>query len=224
MLGRSASGRDPGIWSTSTGAERSMQVPNPDHGTARGLTSLVLPTYNAAAHIERTWHEIRGFLRRAPGDWEILFVCDGCSDGTADRLAELIRPEADRVRVLSHRPNRGKGYTVRQGLRAARGRWRVFTDVDLAYGFDDILRLAGKLQDGADVAIASRCHPESRLLLPPRLQGYAYRRHLQSLIFSALVRLLLPIRHRDTQAGLKGLSGRAADVVLPQLRSRGFEF
>jgi hypothetical protein len=201
-----------------------MQVPNPDHGTARGLTSLVLPAYNAAAHIERTWHEIRSFLRWAPGTWEVLFVCDGCSDGTADRLAALTLPEADRVRVLSYRPNRGKGYAVRQGLRAAHGRWRVFTDVDLAYGFDDILRLAGRLQDGADVAIASRFHPESRLLVPPKLQGYAYRRHLQSLIFSALVRLLLPIRHRDTQAGLKGLSARAADLVLPHLRSRGFEF
>jgi hypothetical protein len=100
----------------------------------------------------------------------------------------------------------------------------VFTDVDLAYGFDDILRLAGKLRAGADVAIASRYHPESRLLLPPRLQGYAYRRHLQSLVFSALVRLLLPVRQRDTQAGLKGLSARAAETVLPHLRCRGFEF
>src|SRR5262249_57442237 len=124
----------------------------------------------------------------------------------AERWGALPRPDSDRVGVLSYQPNRGKGYAVRQGLRAARGRWRVFTDVDLAYGFDDILRVAGRLQDGADVAIASRFHPESRLLLPPRLQGYAYRRHLQSLIFSALVRLLLPGRHRHTQAGPQGPS------------------
>ena len=46
---------------------------------------------------------------------------------------------------------------------------------------------------GAEVAIASRHHPDSRLLLPPRLQGYFYRRHLQSLVFSRLVRWLLPL-------------------------------
>jgi dolichyl-phosphate beta-glucosyltransferase len=201
-----------------------MQAPTPDGGTARGLTSLVLPAYNAAAQVERTWHELRSFLRRAPGTWEVLFVCDGCSDGTANLLTELTRNETARVRVLSYHPNRGKGYAVRQGLRAACGQWRVFTDVDLAYGFEDILRLAGKLRDGSEVAIASRTHPESRLLLPPRLQGYAYRRHLQSLVFSTLVRLLLPIRQCDTQAGLKGLSARAARLVLPHLRSRGFEF
>src|SRR5262249_47529427 len=206
LWGPLSAAQTPGVGSMSTGAERRMQVPNPDAGTERGLTSLVLPAYNAAAHLERTWHELRGFLRRAPGDWEVVFVCDGCRAGPSDRLAALPRSASERVRVLSHRPNRGKGYAVRQGLRAARGEWRLFTDVDLAYGFDDILRLAGRLQGGADVAIASRFHPESRLLLPPRLQGYAYRRHLQSLIFSALVRLLLPGRHRHTQAGPQGPS------------------
>jgi glycosyltransferase involved in cell wall biosynthesis len=201
-----------------------MQVPSPDSGTTRALTSLILPAYNAGARVERTWHELVAFLRSAPGAWEVLFVCDGCTDGTAERLAELTRAEAYRVRVLSHHPNRGKGHAVRQGLRAARGQWRVFTDVDLAYGFDDILRLAQTLQRGADVAIASRDHPQSRVMLPPRLQGYAYRRYLQSLVFSVLVRWLLPVTQRDTQAGLKGLSARAADMVLPHLQCPGFEF
>jgi hypothetical protein len=96
--------------------------------------------------------------------------------------------------------------------------------VDLAYGFDDILRVAAALRGGADVAIASRVHPQSRLVLPPWLQGYAYRRHLQSLVFSAMVRLVLPVRQHDTQAGLKGLSAQAAARVLPHLRSNGFAF
>src|SRR5439155_13537527 len=51
-----------------------------------------------------------------------------------------------------------------------------------------------------------------------------YRRHLQSLAFSALVRWLLPLNMRDTQAGLKGLSARAARLVLPQLHCDGFGF
>ncbi|HYT92864.1 MAG TPA: glycosyltransferase [Gemmataceae bacterium] len=201
-----------------------MQVPNPESGTTKQLTSLILPAYNAEARVERTWHELKSFLRSAPGHWEVLFICDGCTDGTPDRLAELTRSEAHRVRILCHQPNRGKGHAVRQGLLAARGAWRVFTDIDLAYGFDDILRLVQTLQGGADVAIASRYHPQSRVTLPPRLQGYAYRRYLQSLVFSVLVRLLLPVAQKDTQAGLKGLSARAADVVLPHLRCCGFEF
>jgi len=188
------------------------------------LISLVFPTYNPGPILERTWREALRFLQDAPGSWEILFVCDGCTDGTPARLGDWARNQSDRIRVLSHAPNRGKGYAVRRGLEAARGDWRLFTDVDLAYGFEDVLRVAGALQAGAPVAIASRAHPESRMLLRTRLQGYVYRRHLQSLAFAALVRCLLPLKYRDTQAGLKGLSAAAAHAILPHLTCDGFGF
>jgi dolichyl-phosphate beta-glucosyltransferase len=193
-------------------------------GHEGAVTSLVFPTYNPGPMLERTWRELMRFLQRAPGSWEVLFVCDGCTDGTPARLATLARAEAERIRVLTHAPNRGKGYAVRRGLEAARGEWRLFTDVDLAYGFDDVLRVAEALQAGAPVAIASRSHPESQMLLPTRLQGYAYRRYVQSLAFSALVRWLLPLKYRDTQAGLKGLCAAAAGKILPCLMCDGFGF
>jgi dolichyl-phosphate beta-glucosyltransferase len=201
-----------------------MHARGVERGKDGALVSLVFPAYNPGAFLERTWGEVRHFLRQAPGNWEILFVCDGCTDGSAERLEVFARAEAERVRVLRYAPNRGKGYAVRHGLLAARGQWRVFTDVDLAYGFDDVLRLVEALRAGAEVAIASRLHPHSRLFVPPGLLGYAFRRQLQSLAFSALVRRLLPIPQRDTQAGLKGLSARAARLLLPRLRCDGFEF
>lgn len=201
-----------------------MHARNPERGRDGPLISLVFPTYNPSAFLDRTWNQVRQFLRAAPGNWEILFVCDGCSDGSPARLQELARHESGQVRVLAYSPNRGKGYAVRQGLLAAQGHWRLFTDVDLAYGFDDIERVADTLRSGADVAIASRLHPESRLSMPPGLLGYAFRRYLQSVAFSTLVRCLLPITQRDTQAGLKGMSAEAARLILPLLRSNGFEF
>ncbi len=201
-----------------------MEARKLEPGRKGAVTSLVFPAYNPGSILERTWRELVEFLKRAPGEWEVLFVCDGCTDGTPARLAELARAESGRVRILSYTPNHGKGYAVRRGLEAARGQWRLFTDVDLAYGFEDVLRVAQALQAGAAVAIASRAHAESLMVLPTRLQGYAYRRHLQSLAFSALVRVLLPLRQRDTQAGLKGLSAAAAQIVLPGLSCDGFGF
>jgi dolichyl-phosphate beta-glucosyltransferase len=100
----------------------------------------------------------------------------------------------------------------------------MFTDFDLAYGFDDIVRMARLLQGGAEVAVASRWHTDSQILLPVRLQGYAYTRYLQSLLFSGLVRMLLPIELRDTQAGLKGFSAAAVQQLVPRLTCDGFEF
>jgi dolichyl-phosphate beta-glucosyltransferase len=196
-----------------------------------GLASLIFPTYNPGLLMQRTWGELVGFLESARGAWEVVFVCDGCTDGTPNRLADWLgsarnSPAMSKstIRVLSYAPNRGKGYALRAGLAAAQGAWRIFTDVDLAYSFEDITRVANTLRAGADVAIASRTHRDSRIVAPVHLQGYVYRRHLQSLIFSTMVRLLLPVRQSDTQAGLKGLSARAAELLVPRLHCNGFEF
>lgn len=195
-----------------------------DRGREAALTSLIFPTYNPGPLIERTWEAVEQFRRQGGVHWEVLFVCDGCTDGTSERLVELTTGAGSGIRIVSYSPNRGKGHAVRVGLAAARGAWRVFTDVDLAYRFEDIVAVADALRRGSDVAIASRAHPESQIIAPVRLQGYVYRRHLQSLAFSTMVRWLLPLTQRDTQAGLKGLSARAARLVLPHLRSNGFEF
>lgn len=189
------------------------------------MTSLVFPAYNPGPGVERTWAAVRDFLRSRPDPWDVLFVCDGCTDGTDERLADLAAAAGDpRIRVLSYRPNRGKGYAVRTGLLAARGRYRVFTDVDLAYGLDDVARVAGALRAGAAVAIASRDHPDSLVQVPARHLGYAYRRRVQSRVFGAAARLLLPLDQRDTQAGLKGLTAAAAERLLPELTCNGFGF
>lgn len=192
--------------------------------TPDGLTSLVFPTYNPGPRLERTWDELRLFLAERPERWEVLFVSDGCDDGSDRRLGEWIAAGPACVRMLRHSPNRGKGHAVRHGLLAARGDWRLFADVDLAYGFADVLRLARTLWSGAEVAVASRAHADSRLVLPSHLQGYAYRRHLQSRLFASLARLLLPLTQSDPQAGLKGLSAAAAELLLPRLRCDGFGF
>ena len=190
------------------------------------MTSLVLPAYNPGpAVLDRTCAAVRDFLRARPDPWEVVFVLDGCTDGSEAHLTGLLAAAADpRLRLVSYTPNRGKGYAVRTGLLAARGDWRVFTDIDLAYQFGEVARVADELRAGADVAIASREHPESTIQLPPRYLGYATRRRLQSHLFGALARRLLPVPYRDTQAGLKGLTGQAAAEVLPNLTCDGFGF
>jgi dolichyl-phosphate beta-glucosyltransferase len=201
-----------------------MQVRQVTGGSPAPQISLVFPAFNPGPAIDQTWSRVQAFRQWAAADWEFVFVCDGCTDGTPKRLQALTADARDWVRVLSYEQNQGKGHAVRLGLQAARGKWRIFTDVDLAYSFDDVLRIARTLQQGAEVAIASRVHADSRVLLPPHLLGYLYRRRLQSMVFSSLVRWILPLRAGDTQAGLKGISARAAELILPRLRCTGFEF
>ncbi len=191
------------------------------------VISLVLPAFNPGPAIEQTWLAVRQFLAarsQQSEKWEVLFVLDGCTDGTPDRLAGLKNEDDPRIRILSYPTNRGKGYAVRSGLLAARGSIRIFTDVDLAYPFEDILRIAAAIEAGAAVAIGSRAHPDSRVQLPAEILGYAFRRVLQGRLFGAIARLLLPIELHDTQAGLKGMTASVAESLLPHLVCDGFGF
>lgn len=186
------------------------------------MFSLVLPAYNPGPTIVSTWHALADFLDGQPDPWEVVIVLDGCTDDTTSQLNRL--PPDDRIRVVSYPINRGKGYAVRTGLLAARGEYRIFTDIDLAYGFDDILRIADMLRQGAVAAIASRTHPDSELVVPPHLLGYAHRRQLQSAIFGWLARRVLPIRQVDSQAGLKGFTAEIIHHLLPRTTCDGFGF
>src|SRR6266571_1221235 len=109
-------------------------------------------------------------------------------------------------------------------MRPARGAYRVFTDADLAYPVDEIGKIARELDRGCDVAIACRVLPESRYLMSPSFFHYLYTRHVMSRLFNGVVRLTLLPGILDTQAGLKGFTARAAEVIFPRLTIPGFGF
>ena len=185
--------------------------------------SLILPLYNPGQRLQQTLSELTDFVASESNRWELVFVCDGCTDGSSEHLKEWSNGRTD-VQVLSYSPNRGKGYAVRQGLLAATAHYRIFTDIDLAYPFGDIRRVAWKLRAGHEVVIGSRTHPDSVLEMSPTAVGYAYRRAVQSQMFARLVRSMLPLTQRDTQAGLKGFSERAVEFIAPHLQCNGFGF
>lgn len=189
------------------------------------MISLVLPAFNPGPDLARSVRAVRQFVRSQPTAWEALFVLDGCTDGSNETLDRLLEADPEpRLRHIGYSQNRGKGYAVRTGLLAARGRYRLFTDIDLAYPFADVLRMADTLRDGADVAIADRDHRDSIVQLPPRLLGYAARRRVQSRLFGAVARTILGIPHTDTQAGLKGMTATVAETLVPDLTCDGFGF
>lgn len=185
--------------------------------------SLILPAYNPGDILRTTWVQIESFAAKHP-EWEIIFVCDGCTDGTTETLTNLTQQTKLNIRMISYQPNRGKGFAVRLGMLRARAPYRIFTDVDLAYRMEEVLAVAEQLESGQHVVIASRAHRESEIRYSPDMAGYMRRRKLQSFVFSNLARTLIGVQNRDPQAGLKGLSAQAAETILPRLRCRGFGF
>jgi dolichyl-phosphate beta-glucosyltransferase len=185
--------------------------------------SLVVPVYNGADRLPASLQELRAFLRSQSYIWELILV-DDCSNAETRAILERFAAENPEVRLIRNEENRGKGNAVTRGMRAAVGTFRVFTDADLAYPATEVGKILAELESGADVAIACRVLAESRYLMSPSFFSYLYTRHVMSRVFNAIVRWTLIPRVLDTQAGLKGFTAHAAEIVFPRITIPRFGF
>ena len=116
--------------------------------TAPVLLSIVIPAYNEGRRIGKAIRRVVDYLAAQPYRSELILVDDGSTDETVDAgvaVWEKLAGQADGVelRVLRNDRNRGKGYSVRQGMLMARGEWILFTDADLSSPIDQLDRLFG---------------------------------------------------------------------------------
>lgn len=188
--------------------------------------SIVVPVFNAEHIIGGTVAELVGWLAHSGPDAELVVVDDGSSDGSAGEVQRAFSASSTLVakRLFTNRENRGKGHALRRGLALARGARRVFIDADLAYPIANIEPVLAALDSGADLAIASRVQEGSRYVMSPEYFRHIFFRHSIGRLFNAITRFAVLDEIRDTQAGLKALTARAADSMLPRLRLDGFSF
>ena len=169
--------------------------------------SIVIPAYNEGARLASTLERVLGYVQEQGWDAEVIVV----NDGSHDETAQLVRRRGEThpaLRLLENPGNRGKGYSVRHGMLAARGEILLFTDADLSSPIEEATKLFAAIRSGADMAIGSRW-------LRPELQRarQSLARQLYGRIFNLLLRILLGLRFKDTQCGFKAFNRRAAQVL-----------
>ena len=190
--------------------------------------ALILPVYNGAHVLPETLATAWEWLRARDARSELIVVDDGSTDATPRIAEEFAAAHAGqpgpRLRLLRNDRNRGKGYSVGRGFRAAETDDVVFTDVDLTYPLDSIDGLLRALADGADVAIGSRMHRDSRYVVAPSFFGYLFTRHFSGRVFNRLSRWFVVPGVLDTQAGLKAAQRRVACRLVRMGRLHRFSF
>jgi len=180
--------------------------------------SLVIPAYNEAGRIGGTVAQVCAYLDRQRYDWEVIVVIDGGPKAAADE-ARAAAGGRSNVRVLENDTNRGKGYSVRRGFEAARGDRLVFIDADLSLPVEGLEGMMARFDAGADVVIASRTAPGSRVEGAPPAG-----RDVMSKLFNLAVQAMAVPGIADTQCGFKGFTARAARTIFGAARSDRFGF
>lgn len=176
--------------------------------------SIVIPTYNEEKRgVKRNLGVVVDFLESVGYDYEVIVADDGSADNTAAIAQEFARSK-ERVRVLEL-PHRGKGATVRDGMLAAKGRYILFSDADLATPITELKRFLPWVEQGFDIVIASREGVGARREHEP------WHRHVMGRIFNFLVQLIAIRGIEDTQCGFKLFKTAAAKGILARLKIYG---
>ncbi|MEA2645288.1 MAG: hypothetical protein QOE92_371 [Chloroflexota bacterium] len=164
--------------------------------------SYFFPAYNESGNLRPTVEAALDVLPKFAGEFEVIIVDDGSTDGTpedAERLAELY----PQVRVAHHPTNRGYGEALRTGIRSAQGDVIVYTDGDQQFDIAE-LRLLWPLLESADVVAGYRI---KRADEPHRL--------FIAWVYNRLLRLAFGLRVHDVDCAFKLMRRDVADAVDP---------
>jgi dolichyl-phosphate beta-glucosyltransferase len=167
--------------------------------------SVVIPAYNEAKRLPVSLGKLADYVEKESRPIEVVVVDDGSEDETA-AIIKRFAVDHPGFRLIQN-PHKGKGYAVRTGVLAARGRHILFSDADLATPIERAADLVQCLNGKGDVAIGSREGLTARRIGEP-----AYR-HLMGRVFNSLVRFVAVGGIQDTQCGFKCFKREAAQDI-----------
>jgi dolichyl-phosphate beta-glucosyltransferase len=180
--------------------------------------SIVIPAYNESARLGATLEKVLAYVHAQGWDAEVIVV----NDGSRDNTAEIVRSFAAKdpaLRLVENPGNRGKGYSVRNGMLNARGSIVLFSDADLSSPIEEAPKLFEALERGADIAIGSRW-----LRAETQTQRQPLHRQLFGRIFNLVLRLTLGLQFADTQCGFKAFKQTAVQAIFPLQRIERWGF
>jgi dolichyl-phosphate beta-glucosyltransferase len=180
--------------------------------------SFVIPAYNEGVRLGPTLHELLRHIREQNWAAEILVVNDGSTDNTAQIVREY-EAEYPRLRLVENPGNRGKGFSVRNGMLHAQGDICLFTDADLSSPITEAKKLFDAIERGADIAIGSRW-----LRVELQTERQPLYRQAFGRIFNLALRLILGLQFADSQCGFKAFRRDAARQIFPLQRIERWGF
>jgi dolichyl-phosphate beta-glucosyltransferase len=171
--------------------------------------SIVVPAYNESTRLGASLDKVLAYVHAEGWDAEVIVVNDGSRDNTAD-IVRAAAAKDPTVHLVENPGNRGKGYSVRNGMLHAQGRIVLFSDADLSSPIEEAPKLFRALEEGADIAIGSRW-----LRAETQTQRQPLHRQLFGRIFNLLLRMTLGLQYADTQCGFKAFRRPAVQAIFP---------
>jgi dolichyl-phosphate beta-glucosyltransferase len=177
--------------------------------------SIIVPAFNEEKNIVDSIENIKKYFSKSKTRYEIIVVDDGSSDNTAD----LVRKKFPDVKLIVNPENRGKGFSVRQGVINSKGDAVFIIDTDLYVMINEFSKLRRWYVFGYPFCIGSKKRKGCS-----RSIDFPISRKILGRFYSLLVKLFLLKGIEDTQCGFKLYEGRAAREIFSKQKIDGFGF
>lgn len=175
------------------------------------LVSVLIPNYNEIENVKRgVLSDILTYLKKQKFTWEIIVSDDGSTDSSILLIKEFAAKHKE-LKII-YNQHAGKPYALRSGIKLAKGRYVLLTDMDQSTPIFELAKLLPWTEKDFEVVIGSRG--------AKRTDATIFRQ-LASIIFLLVRRLILLPEIKDTQCGFKLIKTKLAREIFSHMRLFG---
>jgi glycosyltransferase involved in cell wall biosynthesis len=138
--------------------------------------------------------------------YRLIIVNDG-SSASLEEGAVYIKAEIAEAEWISYEVNRGKGYALREGVKASQGDIIMYTDYDFPYTYGSMVDMIDKLESTNTIAVVGKRDDSYYAHISPR------RRRISQYL-KKVNRVLFSLPTDDTQCGLKAFTKESKELFL----------
>lgn len=179
--------------------------------------SVIIPSYKEEKRLLKSLSAIKKYQSEHDFLIETIVIVDGSPDKTAE-IAQQYQDTLPNLKVIDRKKNLGKGYTVKEGMLQANGKFILFTDADNSTPFEQVDKLL-KYIEMYEVVIGSRYCKGGKLAHPQPLT-----RIIGGRVLNAIIQLLAVRGIKDTQCGFKLFQKKAAQEIYKRETFDRFSF
>lgn len=182
--------------------------------------SIIIPAYNEEKILTSSMLAVDKFLSEKNYDYEIIVVDDGSLDSTGDvgkKLESLVK----NFKFLRYDINKGKGFAVKTGMLAAKGKLRLLADADNSTPIEEIDNFLPYFNEGFDIVIGSRAKGGRGANIKIE---QPWHRILLARCANLAIRLLAVSGIEDTQCGFKCFTEKSAEEIFSKARINRWGF